>query len=89
MNQEALIKYIENNRSEVNDLIQEIRYEFIQQDFQELGESDVLLLYLDGKGAYATPENLTLAQILEELTDAIDAFKDHQLSCAGLERFIH
>lgn len=80
MNSQALKNYIEQNRENANELIREVRYAFIQQDFQELGESDVLQLYLEGKGAYAVPEKLTEIQIFEELTDAMKVLKSNQSS---------
>lgn len=84
MTREELTKYIEQNRNEVVQLILDIRYEFIKQDFEELGESDILRLYMEGNGDYAVPERLTSEQMVDELLDAIDAFKQGQLTLSKL-----
>lgn len=84
MTREELTKYIEQNRNEVVQLILDIRYEFIKQDFEELGESDILRLYMEGNGDYAVPERLSSEQMVDELLDAIDAFKQGQLTLSKL-----
>lgn len=87
MTREELTKYIEQNREEIDQLIFDIRYEFIKQDFEELGESDILRLYMEGNGDYAAPERLSSEQVVVELLDAIDAFKMGQLELSKLAGF--
>ncbi|WP_130537856.1 hypothetical protein [Thiomicrorhabdus indica] len=84
MTREELTKYIEQNRKEMDQLILDNRYEFIKQDFEELGESDILRLYMEGNGDYAVPERLTSEQVVVELLDAIDAFKQGQIELPKL-----